>query len=128
MLNESPVLDIQVQMIETCQSILRDKMQLLTSALALQGNVKRTAGYDPLAGALTQLAIVSRKMNKLDFDWQAWKKAVEAADDRWWEWYDKYPPCLRIPPEAMNYTPRRDEREAIRERLRQLARNLVVQP
>ena len=118
MLYESPVLDIQGQMIDTCREILRDKMQMITSALALQGRVKRIVGYDPLAGALAQLAIVSRKMNPDDFDPQTFKAAVEAADDRWWEWFDNRPKSLIVPIEAMNYSPRLSERLALREQLR----------
>lgn len=122
-MQNTPVLEY---MIQTCNDILQDKIKLLTAALALQGKVRRVVGYDPLVGALTQLAIVSRKMNALEFDMTIWKTAVDAANDRWWEWYDHTPTCLQIPFEAMNYSPRRDDREAMRERLRKLAYSLPM--
>lgn len=116
---ESPVLDMRAQTISTCNEILREKINMITAALALQGKVRRSTGYDPLTSTLTQLAILSRKMNNDDFDAMAWRKAIEAADDIWWEWYDKRPNNLAVPTSAMNYTPRRDDRLALREELRQ---------
>jgi len=127
MLNKTPVLVVQDEMIVTCLEILHDKMHLLTRALALNGRAgKSTRGYDPLVGALTQLSIVARRMTT-DFDPTAWRKAVEVADDRWWEWFDNYrPKGLTIAPADMNYSPHRDELEVIRERLRKLAYSLPM--
>lgn len=123
MLNTSPVLDLKASQLATCIQITRDKIDLITKAMAAKGRITHATGktawyYDPLADALFRLSTSLRQMNAGTLDCHAWRESITFADGVWWDWYDQYPLKKDLPHTALNYTPYRTEAEALRERLR----------
>ena len=124
MLTDNSGINMQEQLLDTCRIITREKIALITKALAANGKIKRKKvdglgfNYDMLADSLAKLIAAMRSITPDDFNPVKWREAINQADFMWWEWYDNYPLAKEIPDTDVNYTPYVTEQEALRETLR----------
>lgn len=117
----SDSVDYQSEFLQACREITRDKINLLTKALASVGRIKYKTvgapwGYRPLATELAELYKVSKTITPDGFKPTAWRKAIDDANRAWWDWYESHP--LDIPDAELNYTLCLTEQQALREQLR----------